>query len=172
MNDSLTHQEYISYTLHPSQQQMGYTTLNGVSAQQLGAHQQQYGVMHTHTDLLQQAANGLLASEAPDGPLMMSSTVGTTGGVLLTLNGTGAMHNGNTSLNQQSQQAQQYNSTLNVSTGSPLGTVLVSTTCAAGETMLGSPQPGSQSTQSRSSANSASTNNSPPMHSSKKKRKF
>lgn len=129
MNDTLSHQEYISYTLHhPGQQSMGgYVTLNGG---QLDG-QQPYGVMH-HSDLLQQAASGLLATEAPDGPLMMGATVGSTGGVLLTLNGAnGAIHNGSTALTnvihqQQHQQTQgQQYATLNSSTGSPLGTVLV-----------------------------------------------
>lgn len=169
MNDSLTHQEYISYTLHHPQQPMGYTTLNGTTAQQLGGHQQQYGVMHSHSDLLQQAASGLLATEAPDGPIMMSPTVGSTSGVLLTLNGTGAMHNGAAGLHQSSQQGSQYGAL--ASSGSPLGTVVVST-----NPVLGSPQPATQSAQnshrSSTSANSNSTNNSPPIHhSSKKKRK-
>lgn len=172
MNDSLPHQEYISYTLHHPQQTMGYTTLNGASVQQLSGHQQQYGVMHSHSDLLQQAASGLLATEAPDGPLMMGSA---SGGVLLTLNGaTSAMHNGSTVLNQQ---AQQYGAIS--SSGSPLSTVLVSTNNVSGATVLGSPQPSSQSGQnsqrSASSGNNLNSNssntNSPPVHSSKKKRK-
>lgn len=153
MNDSLSNGEYISYTLHPHQQSMGYSTINGAG------HQQQYGVMHS--DLLQQAANGLLANEAPDGPLMISS-VGASGGVLLSLNGA-AMHNGG-SLNHSGQSGQQYSGT----------SVLVSSNGAPGGTVLGSPQPASQTPNSQRS--SASTNShSPTMHqhhhSSKKKRK-
>lgn len=168
MNESLTNGEYISYTLHPHQQAMGYATLNGNGS----GHQQQYGIMHT--DLLQQAASGLLATDAPDAPLMMSQTPG---GVLLTLNGT-AMHNSNSSLHQSQQQqpGQQY-STANGTT------VLVSANGnVQGATSLSSPQPnggnGGQSAQQnsqRSSTNSNSTNSSSPpvhhQHSSKKKRK-
>lgn len=182
MNDSLTHQDYISYTLHnPHQQSMSYSVGGNGSQQQqqqqqqLASHQQQQQqyVMQTHSDLLQQAASGLLATEAPDGPLMMSSTVGT-GGVLLTLNGTnGPIHNGSTSLQHQTQ----FGSLTN-SSNSPLSGVLVSTN-GNGTTVLGSPQPNSQSGQSsqRSSSsngtgNSNSTNTSPTVHhSSKKKRK-
>ena len=161
--DSLINGEYISYTLHPHQQPVGYATLNGTAAHLTTGNQQQYGVMHS--DLLHQAASAsLLATEAPEGPLMMSS-----GGVLLTLNGT-PMHNGSATLHQS--QGQTYTG------GSPLGTVLVSTNNGPGTTVLGSPQPSSQSGQSsqrssNNSVNSNSTNTSPTVHhhSSKKKRK-
>lgn len=123
----MTHQEYI-YTLHHPQQ--NYGMLNGGSGGGGGgqlSQQQQYGVMH-HSDLLQQAASGLLATEAPE---LMMGTNGTTG-VLLLNGANGTIHNGASLTNVIHQQApvqsgadsQQY-ATL-TSTGSPLGTVLVS----------------------------------------------
>lgn len=171
MNESLSNGEYISYTLHPHQQAMGYATLNG------SGHQQQYGIMHP--DLLQQAASGLLSSGdagSDGGPLMMSQSA--SGGVLLTLNGSSMGHNGNSNLHQSQQGQQQYSTTNGT-------TVLVSANGnvqSASQSLTspqtnggGNGQSGQQNSQ-RSSTNSNSTNNSssPPVHhhhSSKKKRK-
>lgn len=167
MNDTLTHQEYISYTLQQQQQQphpqmSGYASLNGggsggqmlhLQQQQQPhphQHQQQYGGVMHHSDLLQQAASGLLATEAPDGPLMMGA-----GGVVLTLNGATtptSLHNGAI---HTSQSVHQY-ATLT----SPLtGTVLV-TNAPPGAT---SPSDSKQSNtpnggSSNSNSNSANGN--------------
>lgn len=70
MNDTLSHQEYLSYTLHPSHQHSQHQQM----MHQYGAVQQQYGAMAQTSDLLQQAASGLLATEAPDGVLLTLPT--------------------------------------------------------------------------------------------------
>ncbi|KPM09785.1 hypothetical protein QR98_0083300 [Sarcoptes scabiei] len=149
MNDTLVHPDYVTYSVHHSLGQqpsmVGYTTLNsavignnalnannGLQSYHTHPHHSQHlshdhqgdpndpqqiqyhGTIMHHSDLLQQAASGLLATEAPEGPLMMSSS-----GVLLTLNGSNSIHNGQligtasplngaiTSQHQQSQSQQQ-----------------------------------------------------------------
>ena len=68
MNETLSHQEYLSYTLHSGHQHAQH--VGTPMMHQYGSVQQQYGVMAQTGDLLQQAASGLLATEAPEGVLL------------------------------------------------------------------------------------------------------